>query len=211
MYFLITIRNFYTILVFKSNKFKSTILRSQNYLYKYYRMETRDNILAHNIKYLRKLNKFSQEELAAKLGIKRSNIAAYESKNVEPRLRIILEIARLFDLSVKSLIEKKLEEGIAFPKFNSDNSLKAKNTQQLDIVDNEDVSNFINKSIKIRKILEGFKAFYTFKKNNINKINPDKEKLLFDIDNFMQLVEHLLAYNETVIKAISSKKESIAN
>ena len=174
-------------------------------------MESKDNILSHNIKYLRKLNHLSQEELASKLDIKRSNIAAYESKNVEPRLRIILEIARLFDLSVKSLIEKKLEEGIEFPKFNVEPSDYSKNSQHLYIKDNEDISKFIDKSIKIRKVLEGFKAFYTFKKNNIQNITPSKEKLMFDIDNFVQLMEHLLAYNETVIKAISNKKESITN
>lgn len=174
-------------------------------------MEPKDNVLSHNIKHLRKLNNLSQEELAAKLGIKRSNIAAYESKNVEPRLRIVLELARLFDLSVKSLIEKKLEDGVEFPKFNNKQFQNTSSSQQLDIEGNTDVSMFIDKSIKIRKVLEGFKAFYTFKKNNINNLTADKEKLIFDIDNFVQLMEHLLAYNETVIKAISNKKESIVS
>lgn len=170
-------------------------------------MVLKDNTLSHNIKYLRKLHKLSQEELAKRLGIKRSNIAAYESKNVEPRLRIILEIAKIFDLSIKSLIESKLEEGTEYPKFNQSAADGSEETKQLDIEDNQDISRFIEKSIKIRKILEGFKAFYSFRKNNLKEITPDKEKLIFDIDNFVQLMEHLLAYNETVIKAISNKKQ----
>ena len=173
------------------------------------KVEEKSNTLSHNIKYLRKLNKLSQEELAVKLGIKRSNIAAYESKNVEPRLRIILELARLFNVSVKTLIEKKIEAGSTTPTFDSDSTGSIVQTQKLDINNNNDVSEFIDKSIKIRKVLEGFKSFYTFKKNNITETNPDKEKLIFDIDNFVQLMEHLLAYNETVIKAISNKEQSL--
>lgn len=171
-------------------------------------IEVKNDTLSYNIKYLRKIKKISQEELASRLGIKRSNIAAYESKNVEPRLRIILELAKLFDISVKSLIEKKIEHGAKFPSFNSSLKEPVLKSQELDIEDNEDVIEFVNKSIKIRKVLEGFKAFYTFKKNNLLETSPDQEKLIFDIDNFVQLMEHLLTYNETVIKAISNKKNS---
>ena len=165
----------------------------------------KDNTLSHNIKYLRKENKFSQEELASRLGIKRSNIAAYESKNVEPRLRIILELARLFDVSVKTLIEKKIEIGSTSPVFDTSTITPTDKQQELDIENNDDITEFIGKSIRIRKVLEGFKSFYTFKKNNMVGSTPDKDKLIFDIDNFVQLMEHLLAYNETVIKAISNK------
>ena len=173
------------------------------------KVEEKDNTLSHNIKYLRKKNNFSQEELAANLGIKRSNIAAYESKNVEPRLRIILELARLFNVSVKTLIEKKIESGSTSPTFDTNSIESITKPQELDIENNKDISEFIGKSIKIRKVLEGFKSFYTFKKNNITQSTPDKEKLIFDIDNFVQLMEHLLAYNETVIKAISNKERAI--
>ncbi|MFT4536397.1 MAG: transcriptional regulator with XRE-family HTH domain [Saprospiraceae bacterium] len=169
------------------------------------KVEEKDNTLSHNIKYLRKENKFSQEELANRLGIKRSNIAAYESKNVEPRLRIILELARLFNVSVKTLIEKKIARGSISPAFDVSTIASTANVQELDIENNIDIAEFIGKSIRIRKVLEGFKSFYTFKKNNMKESTPDKDKLIFDIDNFVQLMEHLLAYNETVIKAISSK------
>lgn len=174
-------------------------------------MEVKDNTLSYNIKYLRKLKNLSQEELAEKLGIKRSNIAAYESKNVEPRLRIILELARLFDVSVKTLIDKKIEENEITPTFDSNNTVEQTKNQDLNITNNENIDKFVAKSINIRKVLEGFKAFYTFKKNSIKESSPDKDKLIFDIDNFVQLMEHLLAYNETAIKAITNKNISELN
>lgn len=161
--------------------------------------------LAQNIRYLRKTSKLSQEEFAAKLGIKRSNIAAYESKNVEPRLRVVLEIAKFFDVSVKSLINRDIENSSEVSTFNTIENSGNHNDMSLDIKDNVDVNEFIQKSMRIKKVLEGFKSFYAFKKNAMTGMSPDKEKLIFDIDNFMHLIEHLLGYNETIIQAITSK------
>lgn len=161
--------------------------------------------LSQNIRFLRKKYKYSQEDLAAKLNIKRSNIAAYESKNVEPRLRIVLEIAKTFDISIDALVAKPLSEGQEYDTFNTTiDPLEANNELFID-KNGEEVTSFIEKSIKIRKILEGFKAFYTMKKNNIKDITDEKERVIFDIDNFVNLMEHLLTYNENVIKAISNK------
>ncbi len=166
-------------------------------------------ILARNIKYLRKTAKLSQEEFATQLGIKRSNIAAYESKNVEPRLRIVLEMAKFFNVSVKSLIQRVIEESTEVSTFFTNEFNDTANDKTLDIIDNADVTEFINKSMQIKKVLEGFKSFYSFKKNAMLNVTPNKEKLIFDIDNFIHLIEHLLSYNETVIQAISAKNKEI--
>jgi len=138
-------------------------------------MSDNSTILAQNIRYLRKQNNLSQEEFASQLGIKRSNIAAYESKNVEPRLRVVLEIAKFFNVSVKSLIDKRIEvheEVDVYSTVEFDNNIP---TKDLDIKDNVDINEFIKKSIRIRKVLEGFKSFYSFKKN--------KKKCLFYLDS----------------------------
>lgn len=162
-------------------------------------------VLAQNVKFLRKLYKYSQEDLASKLNIKRSNVAAYESKNVEPRLRIVLEIAKVFDISIDALVSKPLEEGDLYDRFNADENIKPFHNELEIDQSSEEVHLFIQKSIKIRKILEGFKAFYTMKKSSIKDLTDEKERVIFDIDNFVNLMEHLLTYNENVIKAISNK------
>lgn len=171
-------------------------------------MSSTTSILSLNIRYLRKKAKMSQDELAQKLGIKRSNIAAYESKNVEPRLRIVLEMARLFDVSVKTLIATQLGDDVNAPSFADSNSPRKSSGPEAIGENVAEVNQFVEKSMKIRKVLEGFKSFYLFKKSNIDMTQPGNEKLTFDIDNFIQLMEHLLAYNETVIKAISIKVHS---
>jgi len=163
-----------------------------------------ETTLAHNIKLLRKQKGLSQEALATALGIKRSNVTAYETKNVEPRLRIILEIARYFDINLKDFISIRLNDTGKYPNFEDVQKIVEAPSVQMDIDSQKDIKQFVDKSMKIRKVLEGFKAFYTFKKNSIKEMTIDKKKLTLDIDNFIQLMEHLLLYNESVVKAINN-------
>ncbi len=57
-----------------------------------------------NIKSLRKRLGITQAQLAEKLNIKRSLIGAYEEGRAEPKLTTLVSIARLFDISLDSLI-----------------------------------------------------------------------------------------------------------
>ena len=162
--------------------------------------------LAHNIRVLRKAKGLNQEALAAKLNIKRSNIAAYETKNVEPRLRIILEIAKFFNIDISTLINEKLAEDDSYPPFSSQDDTKITGSKVIDI-DSKNVSEFISKSMSIKKVLIGFKSFYTFRKAKLNELSPANQKLIFDIDNFIQLMEDLITHNESMIRLLSSEKE----
>ncbi len=168
-------------------------------------MEEFNNALSNNIRFLRKQLGLNQTQLAEELEISRSNVAAYESKGVEPRLKIILKMAKFFDITVQDLINLKLKEDQAYDKFESATS---SNTLSVDnpSIQNDEITEFIDKSIKINKVLEGFKSFYTFKKESIVENSPSKDKLMHDIDNFINLMEHLLSYNESVINAINKNK-----
>jgi len=168
-------------------------------------MSNTSTTLAHNIKILRKKAKISQDELAKQLKIKRSNIAAYEAKNVEPRLSVILEIARFFDIDISNLLQNKLTEDQTFSPFKSQIESIVDPNEKLNIVENPKVGLFIEKSIQMRKILTGFKAFYKYKKLNMANITEEKEKIAYDIDNFIQLMEYLMNYNENVISAITKQ------
>ena len=47
------------------------------------------SVAGQNLKYLRKLRGWTQEEFAAKLGIKRSLLGAYEEERAEPRIDVL--------------------------------------------------------------------------------------------------------------------------
>ncbi len=61
-----------------------------------------------NLKYLRKLRGWTQEEFAGKLNIKRSLLGAYEEERADPRLEVLEIIADVFKLSLDELLLKDL-------------------------------------------------------------------------------------------------------
>ena len=66
------------------------------------------SIAGQNLKYLRKLRGWTQEEFANKLGIKRSLIGAYEEERADPRLEVLEILADIFKLSLDELLLKDL-------------------------------------------------------------------------------------------------------
>ena len=61
-----------------------------------------------NLKYLRKLRGWTQEEFSNKLGIKRSLIGAYEEERADPRLEVLEIIADIFKLTLDELLLQDL-------------------------------------------------------------------------------------------------------
>lgn len=63
-----------------------------------------------NLRYLRKLRGWTQEEFANKLKIKRSLVGAYEEERAEPRLEVMELICNTFKLSLEDFLFKDLSE-----------------------------------------------------------------------------------------------------
>ena len=75
-----------------------------------------------NLKYLRKLRGWTQEEFANKLGIKRSLVGAYEEERADPRIDILEIVSEIFKLTLDELLLKDLS--------NTGGSYLAKRRQQ---------------------------------------------------------------------------------
>lgn len=157
-------------------------------------MSSVPRILSKNIRFLRKRASMSQEQLAERLQIKRSNIAAYESKNVEPRLRSLLALAKFFDVSLRSLLTADLSATSEVPPFNN----APKSTLEASALE-KNKDEFISHTNDMRKILEGFKAYYNFK---LTRQSDDPTTSLKELDGFVHLMDHLLQRNESVAKAL---------
>ncbi len=61
-----------------------------------------------NIRYLRRLRRWTQLEMAAKLGIKRSLLGAYEEGRANPRNEVLEKISDLFHISLDDLMRSDL-------------------------------------------------------------------------------------------------------
>ena len=88
-----------------------------------------------NLKYLRKLRGWTQEEFAVKLGIKRSLIGAYEEERADPRLEVLEIVGDTFKLSLDELLLKDLS--------NTGESFLAKRRQQKMMSADRNVIHFV--------------------------------------------------------------------
>jgi transcriptional regulator with XRE-family HTH domain len=68
------------------------------------------SVAGKNLKYLRKLRGWTQEEFAAKLKIKRSLLGAYEEERADPRIDVLEVAGDIFKLSLDELLRKELNE-----------------------------------------------------------------------------------------------------
>ncbi len=66
------------------------------------------SIVSQNLKYLRKRSGITQEQMAQKIGIKRSLLGAYEEGRADPRLNNLLKISEIFGITVDKLISEDL-------------------------------------------------------------------------------------------------------
>ena len=68
------------------------------------------SIAGQNLKYLRKLRGWTQEEFATRLGIKRSLLGAYEEERAEPRIEVLETVGDMFKLTLDELLRKELSD-----------------------------------------------------------------------------------------------------
>ncbi len=66
------------------------------------------SIISQNLKFLRKRSGLTQEQMADKIGIKRSLLGAYEEGRADPRLNNLLIISDIYGISVDKLISEDL-------------------------------------------------------------------------------------------------------
>ena len=68
-----------------------------------------------NIRHLRKTAGYTQAQLAEKLEIKRSLVGAYEEGRAEPKLSTLVNVAKLFEVSLDELITADLSDPLYKP------------------------------------------------------------------------------------------------
>ncbi|MFN4122379.1 MAG: XRE family transcriptional regulator [Flavobacteriales bacterium] len=61
-------------------------------------------MLSSNLKILRKIKGLSQEEVAEKLGLKRTSISGYENGTSEPSVEGLIKFSKLYNISIDSLL-----------------------------------------------------------------------------------------------------------
>jgi len=81
-----------------------------------------------NLRYLRRLRGWTQEEFANKLNIKRSLVGAYEEERAEPRLEVLESICSIYKLTLDELLLKDLSVSQTKSYLDERRKLKMANT-----------------------------------------------------------------------------------
>jgi len=68
--------------------------------------------LIENVKHLRKIHGFTQQDLSEKLMIPRSTLGEYERGNTHPSLDLLIKISKVFKVDIDSLLKNKIGETI---------------------------------------------------------------------------------------------------
>lgn len=61
-------------------------------------------LLGNKIKELRTKSRFTQSELAERLGVTKSSIASYENDSRQPSYEVLIKISQVFNVSIDSLL-----------------------------------------------------------------------------------------------------------
>ena len=158
-----------------------------------------ETFLAGNIQYLRKEKGLSQQKLAELLGLTRSKVASYENNKAEPNALKLAMISRFFDVSLNQLIEEDISRL-------SDAQLLASNINiQEEITDfledrEKIIHQFEGKSLNLRKITEGLKAFHQLKKSTLEDNPASVRSLITDFENLLSVMDNLIESNEELIQ-----------
>ncbi len=109
-----------------------------------------------NIRYLRKNFGWSQEELGARIGLNRGNIASYENGTAEPKICNLLKLAALFGVSIIDLTQKDLSQ-----------SSNGQLTPSASPIELEALHNALHRANELQSVMEGLRICCHFKMKNI--------------------------------------------
>ncbi|MGJ0841978.1 helix-turn-helix domain-containing protein [Clostridium tertium] len=74
------------------------------------------NMISENLKRLRKIYQYTQEQVAEKINVSRQSIAKWESGESAPDIASCIELAKLYNVTIDNLVSHSEEEsGIVIP------------------------------------------------------------------------------------------------
>lgn len=155
--------------------------------------------LGSNIKFLRKLKGISQQKLAEEVGLKRNNIASYESSAVEPRAVNFLKLARFFEVDPIQFFTVELaQEPLA--------SVTEESEEQANLTSMliAQLEGLIIDTAEAQKVVDGFRELQKFRSNNQKNYS---EAFPMELVNLIDIAENLLEANWKVVQKAQQTRE----
>jgi len=161
-------------------------------------------LLPQNIRFLRKRNKLSQEELASKIGLNRGNIASYEKGTAEPKICNLLKIARLFAVSIRDLTGIDLSQvknlngyGMILAKGHHAKTTTSLNRSQLE--------KHLTKAEELQTVVSSLYNCHCFKLKNIEVSDKDTQVLVSNFEQLYEITHSLLHSHQELLELVKEK------
>lgn len=151
--------------------------------------------LPHNLRALRKRMKWSQEELAEKLGLNRGNIASYESGTAEPKICNLVKFAQLFNISIFDLTHNDLNEDQTYLQATQRQSNG--NAQHV-------ILQYAEEAKEFESAIKGLECIFKMKTRSIGELPDDLQFFKNQFEQLNNVARHLLNSHFELIGLVKS-------
>jgi len=155
--------------------------------------------LAQNLRALRKRARWSQEELAEKVGLNRGNIASYENGTAEPKICNLVKLANLFNISVFDLTHVDLKEESSYIQA----TLQHQNGHRLPSFPPMD--HFVKEAEDFQQAVKGLHCLFRLKVKNVLEPSEEMQSLTDQFEQLHSLTDQLLHSHLDLIALIKAK------
>ncbi|MDX1939556.1 MAG: helix-turn-helix domain-containing protein [Saprospiraceae bacterium] len=158
------------------------------------------DFLSQNIRHLRKRLNISQEELAAKIGLNRGNIASYENGTAEPKICNLLKLAHIFGISITDFTQKDLTR--------DENYLEAQITFQAERDEEIEVlEDYQQRAAELRNVIESLHTCHSFKVKSTEDLSKDAQVMNTNFEQMYELATKSLHELEEFLEFIKCRSK----
>ncbi len=164
------------------------------------------SFFSNNLKILRKYNKLSQDKLAQELNVGRNKIASYEGRSIEPKLGLLVDMSRYFQITIEDLITRDLsEENIEkcierYYHLNYHEEADEHSESSTLHVPVEMIEALRQKNDEVSRIADGFESFI-----KIEKEEGGENMNYGQAHSILKVLRHLLSYEKMFISGSLQK------
>jgi len=154
-----------------------------------------------NIRFLRKQLNLSQEELAARIGLNRGNIASYENGTAEPKVCNLLRLSRLFGVSICDLAQRDLSEGEKAPCADGHKQRE----QLLTAAQHPDILQAIHSNAQRKlQMMEGLVTCSRLKLEQVHtQVPPELQLIIVNFEELYRTARSLMDEHLSLLKSLN--------
>lgn len=154
--------------------------------------------LQQNLRCLRKKLNMSQEDLGARIGLNRGNIASYENGTAEPKICNLLKLSSLFRVSIMDLTQRDLSDEKALESATN-------YYQQMTNKEKEVIRQFMQKAEEIGEVIYGLHTCHQFKAKSMDDLPKDMQIMMVNFEQLYDAAQALLGNHQALLDFIKCR------